>query len=37
LIVSLNTVKTHVKNLYSKLRVKSRTQASALARDLQLL
>jgi LuxR family maltose regulon positive regulatory protein len=37
LIVSLNTVKTHVKNLYSKLHVNSRTQASALARDLQLL
>jgi LuxR family maltose regulon positive regulatory protein len=37
LTVSLNTVKTHVKNLYSKLQVNSRLQASALARDLQLL
>ena len=37
LVVSLNTVKTHVKNLYSKLHVSSRTQASTLARDLQLL
>jgi LuxR family maltose regulon positive regulatory protein len=37
LTVSLNTVKTHVKNLYSKLHVTSRMQASALARDLQLL
>ena len=37
LVVSLNTVKTHLKNLYSKLNVNSRVQASALARDLNLL
>jgi len=37
LVVSLNTVKTHVKNLYSKLNVNSRAQASELARKLDLL
>jgi LuxR family maltose regulon positive regulatory protein len=37
LVVSLNTVKTHVKHLYSKLAVKSRMQASQRARDLHLL
>ncbi len=35
--VSVNTVKTHLKHLYSKLQVKSRTQASAVARERQLL
>ena len=37
LVISLNTVKTHVKNLYSKLQVSSRLQALAQARDSQLL
>ena len=37
LVVSLNTVKTHIKQLYSKLQVNSRIQASLLARDLHLL
>lgn len=37
LVVSLNTVKTHIKQLYSKLQVNSRIQASVLARDLHLL
>jgi len=35
--VSLNTVRTHTKNLYSKLDVHSRTQATTRARDLGLL
>jgi LuxR family maltose regulon positive regulatory protein len=37
LYVSLNTVRTHTKNLYSKLDVHSRTQAITRARDLDLL
>ena len=37
LVVSRNTVKTHLKNLYSKFQVHSRAQALVLARDLQLL
>lgn len=37
LVISLNTVKTHVKNLYGKLHVSSRAQAGALARTLRLL
>jgi LuxR family maltose regulon positive regulatory protein len=37
LFISLNTVKTHTKNLNSKLDVKSRTQAVARAKELGLL
>jgi LuxR family maltose regulon positive regulatory protein len=37
LIVSVNTVKGHVKNLYRKLNVASRVQAGELARRYQLL
>lgn len=37
LVVSLNTVKTHVKNIYSKLDVHSRDEARAVARQLNLL
>jgi LuxR family maltose regulon positive regulatory protein len=37
LYISLNTVKTHTKGLYSKLNVHSRTQAINRARDLKLL
>lgn len=35
--VSLNTVRTHVKNIYSKLGIHKRSQAIAKARDLHLL
>ncbi|MFN2221660.1 MAG: LuxR C-terminal-related transcriptional regulator, partial [Candidatus Promineifilaceae bacterium] len=37
LVISRNTVRTHIKNLYSKLEVSSRTQAIKKARELQLL
>jgi LuxR family maltose regulon positive regulatory protein len=37
IMVSLNTVRTHVKNLYSKLFVHKRSQAIAKARELKLL
>jgi LuxR family transcriptional regulator, maltose regulon positive regulatory protein len=37
LVVAISTVKTHTNSIFSKLRVTSRTQAIALARDLQLL
>ncbi len=37
LYVSLNTVKTHTQNLYTKLNVHSRTQAIAQAKKLGLL
>jgi LuxR family maltose regulon positive regulatory protein len=37
LTVTLNTVKKHTSNLYSKLGVRSRTQAIARAQALDLL
>lgn len=37
LFISLNTVKTHSSNLFSKLEVKRRTQAVQRAKELQLL
>ena len=37
LFISLNTVRTHIKNIYSKLNVKRRSQALAKARELTLL
>lgn len=37
LIVTLNTIKTHLKNIYAKLAVNSRTQAIARARSLNLI
>jgi LuxR family maltose regulon positive regulatory protein len=37
LVVSLNTVRTHTKNLYMKLGVTSRRAAVARARELDLL
>jgi len=37
LLISKNTVRTHIKNLYSKLNVNSRTQALQKARQLALL
>lgn len=35
--VALSTIKTHINNIYSKLSVRSRTQALARARELKLL
>jgi LuxR family maltose regulon positive regulatory protein len=37
LFISLNTVRTHVKNIYSKFNVSSRTEALIYARELNLV
>ncbi|MGE5463650.1 MAG: LuxR C-terminal-related transcriptional regulator, partial [Syntrophothermus sp.] len=37
LVVSNNTIKTHVKSIYRKLHVKSRAEAREIARELKLL
>jgi LuxR family maltose regulon positive regulatory protein len=37
LFVSTNTIKTHVKNIYRKLDVRSRGEARALARELKIM
>jgi LuxR family maltose regulon positive regulatory protein len=37
LVIAVSTVKTHTNSIFAKLRVTSRTQAIALAHDLQLL
>lgn len=37
MVVSVNTVKTHIRRLYTKLEVNNRTQAITRARELQLL
>lgn len=37
LFVSLNTIKTHTNNIYSKLNVKRRTQAIETARKLKII
>ncbi|WP_395377354.1 response regulator transcription factor [Marinicella sp. W31] len=37
LFISINTVKTHLKNLYQKLDAERRTQALQKARELQLI
>jgi len=37
LVISLNTVKTHVQSLYRKLDIHNRVEASEMARRLSLL
>lgn len=37
LVVSTNTIKTHVKSIYRKLNVKSRSEAREVARELKLV
>ena len=37
LVISRNTVRTHIKNLYGKLEVSSRTKAVKKARELNLV
>jgi LuxR family maltose regulon positive regulatory protein len=37
LFVSVGTVKTHLNNIYRKLNARSRTQAVARARELDLI
>jgi LuxR family maltose regulon positive regulatory protein len=37
LMVSVNTVKTHARNIYGKLGVRNRTEATSRARDLELI
>jgi LuxR family maltose regulon positive regulatory protein len=37
LVVSINTVKTHVKSIYRKLNVSSRVEAREIARELKLV
>jgi LuxR family maltose regulon positive regulatory protein len=37
LVVSTNTVKTHVKSIYRKLTVNSREEAREVARELKLV
>jgi LuxR family maltose regulon positive regulatory protein len=37
LVVSTNTIKTHIKSIYRKLNVKSRDEAREAARELKLL
>ncbi len=37
LVVSINTIKTHVKSIYRKLNVSSRKEAGEVARELKLL
>jgi LuxR family maltose regulon positive regulatory protein len=37
LVVSANTVKTHVKSIYRKLDISSRDEAREVARELRLL
>ncbi|MEJ2709292.1 MAG: LuxR C-terminal-related transcriptional regulator [Anaerolineales bacterium] len=37
LVISLNTVKSHVKNIYARLQVRNRAEAISIAKELEIL